>query len=72
MADAAPLKRYALFGYDAYYPGGGWSDFIDSFDTFVSVKKARENGRDKYPYNRDYYELIDLYNGQEIDEKEWS
>jgi hypothetical protein len=25
------MKRYYVFGYDAYYPGGGWSDFKKSF-----------------------------------------
>lgn len=26
-------KRYLCFGYDDYYPFGGFNDFIDSFDT---------------------------------------
>jgi hypothetical protein len=29
----AGLKRYLLFMYDDYYPGGGWHDFRGSFDT---------------------------------------
>lgn len=29
----ANLKRYLLFMYDDYYPGGGWNDFRGSFDT---------------------------------------
>ncbi len=27
------MKRYGLFMYPAYYPYGGWNDFMDSFDT---------------------------------------
>jgi hypothetical protein len=27
-----PLKRYLVFGHDAYYPCGGWSDFEGSTD----------------------------------------
>jgi len=26
------MKRYLVFSYAAYYPGGGWSDFQKSFD----------------------------------------
>ena len=28
-----PYNRFLLFGGHHYYPGGGWNDFIDSFDT---------------------------------------
>ncbi len=27
------LKRFLLFVGDQYYPGGGWDDFRDSFDS---------------------------------------
>lgn len=27
------MKRYLVFAYAAYYPGGGWCDFQKSFDT---------------------------------------
>jgi hypothetical protein len=27
------MKRYLLFAGYQYYPRGGWTDFIDSFDT---------------------------------------
>lgn len=27
------LKRYIGFGFESYYPGGGWNDFIGSFDS---------------------------------------
>lgn len=26
------MKKYLLFAGDAYYPGGGWYDFFQSFD----------------------------------------
>jgi len=27
------MKRYLVFAYPVYYPGGGWSDFIGDFDS---------------------------------------
>lgn len=42
-------KRYILFGYDKYYPGGGMEDIIGSFDTVDDAKKAiKEDDSDKY------------------------
>jgi hypothetical protein len=26
------MKRYHVFAYEAFYPGGGWSDHVGSFD----------------------------------------
>jgi hypothetical protein len=34
------MKRYLLFGWDTYYPLGGWNDYKGSFE---SVGGAREN-----------------------------
>ena len=28
------MKRFILFGFDEYYPKGGMTDFVNSFDTF--------------------------------------
>lgn len=33
------MKRYLLFICAGYYPRGGWSDFVDTFDT---IAEARE------------------------------
>jgi hypothetical protein len=34
------MKRYLLFTYDSYYPGGGWTDFAGSFDTIEEARAA--------------------------------
>jgi hypothetical protein len=31
------VKRYLVFTYPIYYPGGGWSDFIDDFDNIADA-----------------------------------
>lgn len=54
------LKRYLTFSYDAYYPGGGWSDFVSSHDT---IDEAMAAGRAK---GRDYVEVIDLHSGEQV------
>lgn len=35
--------RYLLFGYDVYYPTGGFNDFIFEFATFEEFKEKLEN-----------------------------
>ena len=35
------MKRYLVFAYEAYYPGGGWSDFKKSFvDKNLAIQYA--------------------------------
>ena len=34
--------KYLLFAYYGYEAGGGWNDFIDSFDTVEDAKRAFE------------------------------
>jgi hypothetical protein len=31
------MKRYLLFGHDTYYPGGGWCDYLGTYDTIEEV-----------------------------------
>lgn len=47
------MKRYLLFAGDNYYPSGGWSDFIGSFDT-VEQALARQ-----CDIRRDWYHVVD-------------
>lgn len=57
------MKRYLAFAYPAYYPGGGWSDHIGSFDSsdaalaFVDAYKGEQSGG---------IEVIDLETEQDI------
>lgn len=51
------LKRYLLFAGDIYYPGGGWSDFVGSFETI-------EDAREHLPEFYDWHQIIDTETGQ--------
>lgn len=31
------VKRYMVFAYPSYYPGGGWSDFVCSMQSNVQT-----------------------------------
>jgi hypothetical protein len=53
-------KRYLLFQYEQYYPGGGWGDLTGSFDT---IEEAATKALKK---RRDYNEIIDLETGEEV------
>ncbi len=53
------MKRYILFGYDGYYPRGGWNDFIASFDTVAEAFDA---------IRRDYFQIVDLTTGKIVRE----
>ena len=39
------MKRYLVFAYPVYYPGGGWSDFIADFDSIEDAFTCAEIGR---------------------------
>lgn len=57
-------KRYWLFAGDSYYPGGGFSDFVDSYDTMeeatVEAKSLRmEFGPSYTPKKYDWYHIFD-------------
>lgn len=55
------MRRYALFTYDWYYPGGGWSDFVNTFDSIEEGVTAATN-----PRERDCIQIIDLTNGEDV------
>ena len=44
------MKRYLVFAYPVYYPGGGWSDFIADFDSiedaFVCADKSSDENKE--------------------------
>ena len=52
------MKRFWLFMYEMYYPRGGMSDCVGSYDTIEeAIKGAEERG-----YN-DYMEILDSETG---------
>jgi hypothetical protein len=50
------MKRYLLFIGDTYYPGGGWKDFIGSFETVSEALIELAEPRSKY----DWFQIVDL------------
>lgn len=53
------MKRYLVFGYDQYYPSGGWNDFKADFDT---QEDAEEFAKDLVQTRHwDYYDVVDTY-----------
>ena len=64
------MKRYLVFGGAAYYPGGGWSDFVGAFDSLEEAQKTvleRTAGR---PLERklDWTQIVDLVFMDEVKE----
>lgn len=41
MTDNTPLKRFAMFFGNHYYPAGGWGDFQSSHDTLGEAEQAK-------------------------------
>lgn len=55
------VKRYMVFGSESYYPGGGWSDFVASFDTQAEAVKCADDF-----CNKKHPEVVDLETGDDI------
>jgi hypothetical protein len=55
VVEEGALNRFLLFAGDAYYPGGGWEDFVKAFPTLEEVQQAgKEIGR------RQWWHIVDL------------
>ena len=39
------MKRYLVFTYPCYYPGGGWTDFVDDFDSIEDAIACANKSR---------------------------
>ena len=57
----ASMKRYLLFGFDQYYPEGGWNDFMASFDYWEDAVSAAQEKP-----TRNYYHVIDSVDGRKV------
>jgi hypothetical protein len=55
-------KRFLLFGFPQYYPGGGMSDMVDSYDTLEEGMEAlkKDDSENKYLYDRIEGVTIDI------------
>ena len=49
------MKKYMLFCFATYYPGGGMSDYVGSWDTLPEAITEAQKRRDDYReiYDRD-------------------
>lgn len=63
--DVDLTKRFLLFGYDNYYPEGGMSDYIKSFNDIKEIFNFISSElRKLYAlYDFDNYEILDTKNG---------
>jgi hypothetical protein len=50
------VKRYVVFGYEEYYPAGGWGDFKGSYETL-------EEAKTQHPVAD---EIVDLTTGKQV------
>ena len=53
------MKPILLFGYDQYYPSGGFDDFISDHDTEDEARSAMEKHKAEH-YPCDYYCVVDI------------
>jgi hypothetical protein len=62
------MKRYLVFAYGAYYPGGGWSDFRKSFDDKESAIEYADSICKNYDGG---VEVVDLETEEDIYTYKW-
>ncbi len=59
------MKRYLLFAFFTYYPGGGMEDFIESMDSLTELKDIlqtlREDQFHVYDTASKEYVITDTY-----------
>lgn len=60
------MKRFLVFGYDTYYPSGGWNDFVLDFDTLKEADKFAEDY--KKSGDSDWVDIIDQQTGKKVRE----
>lgn len=59
-------KRFLLFGFDGYYPSGGFNDLIDSYDTIDQVIIELNSEKPGGEYKCCYYQCYDRVEGRQI------
>lgn len=59
-------KQYLVFGFDSYYPRGGWNDFVASFD---SLTEAMSDADKAFKTTYDHVQVIDSVDGQVVFDK---
>jgi hypothetical protein len=70
MGGIDPSKRYHLFQYDQYYPGGAESDYTGSFPSIEDAKNClraqyhRIGKFSEHMGNRDNWDILDGWTGE--------
>lgn len=54
-------KRYLLFAHMAFYPCGGWGDFVGVFsEQQEAILRGEKEIDPDVPLSSDYYEVVDI------------
>jgi hypothetical protein len=56
------MKRFVVFAGWAYYPGGGWTDFVSAHDTIEEARDACKVADEK----NDWSHIVDLEQMKEV------
>lgn len=62
------MKRYMVFAFNHYYPCGGMSDFIESYDTWKNAKDSIRRLKEA-KIKKDVYEIYDTKHGNLVEIK---
>jgi len=63
MSVQEPYKRYIVFAYSQYYPGGGLSDIVNNSDTLEEAFDAARQAQ----RTDDYVEIFDCFERSSVD-----
>ena len=58
------MKRYLVFGGEAYYPAGGWGDFLEDADDLKEVVCILKRN------HTEWFQIVDTETMKEIEEGE--
>jgi hypothetical protein len=62
------MKRYLLFAGHAYYPAGGWDDFVADYEyaDVAAAEGSRRQGLRIHVDQCDWWHVIDRDTGQQV------
>lgn len=60
------LKRYLVFTGPSYYPGGGWDDYVGTFDTYAEALAASRIPEPGHLSPPDWAHIIDTHTLEEV------
>ncbi|ABR10598.1 BcepNY3gp63 [Burkholderia phage BcepNY3] len=58
------MKRFIVFAYDEYYPGGGWNDFVTTVDEFDAADQEARRQLASEAGTKDYAHIVDTVTGR--------